>query len=160
VTAGKMTQVTEGLGRFYSVSGIIVHGFGRGKRLHWPTANLGNVAPAKLTPLDGIYAGLAHVRGEVWPAAISSGNNPTFTEGRHSLEAHLIGFDDDIYDEVMTLEFVEHLRSEKKFSGEAELSAQIAEDVRACAELLKNRGLFVSGIKTAGPPYRQIDKKD
>ncbi|MBU0508450.1 bifunctional riboflavin kinase/FMN adenylyltransferase [bacterium] len=138
---GKVTDVAETLGRYHSVKGVVVRGFGRGKRLHWPTANLGLIAPGKLCPLDGTYAGLANLQGETHPAAISMGFNPTFTEAKHSVEAHLIGFDRDIYDEEMEIEFVERIRGEKKFSGEAELSAQIANDVQAASQILKMRGL-------------------
>jgi riboflavin kinase/FMN adenylyltransferase len=108
--------------------------------LHWPTANLGGVAEHKLLPRDGIYAGLAKVGGETHPAAISSGFNPTFAEGRHSLEAHLLDFDRDIYDQPIELQFVERIRSEKKFASEEELSTQIAEDVDTARAMLTTRG--------------------
>jgi len=147
IADGQVAPAAEGLGRYYSIHGVVIHGYGRGKRLHWPTANLGLISPGKLSPRDGIYAGIAHVRDETFPAAISIGYNPTFTEGKHSLEAHLIDFDRDIYDEELELEFVDRIRSEKKFSSEAELSGQIATDVNACAQLLTERGLVrkVSG---------------
>lgn len=139
---GYVEKATLGLGRFYSLSGTIVHGFGRGRRLGWPTANFGNLAPGKLCPRDGIYAGLTTVRGATYAAAISSGFNPTFAEGRHSIEAHLLDFDADIYDEVLELQFVERIRGEKKFASEAELSAQIGEDVQAVAAKLRELGLM------------------
>jgi riboflavin kinase / FMN adenylyltransferase len=154
ISRGDVAQAADGLGRFYSVRGIIVHGMGRGKRLHWPTANLGAITAGKLCPRDGIYAGLAYVRGETHPAAISSGFNPTFAEGRHSVEAHLIGFDDDIYDELLEISFVDHLRTEKKFTSEQELSAQIAEDVRHAEYALRERGLFQTMPRKSGQPNR------
>jgi riboflavin kinase / FMN adenylyltransferase len=141
IADGQVAVAAEGLGRYYSIRGVVIHGYGRGKRLHWPTANLGLVVPGKLSPRDGIYAGLARLRDETFPAAISIGFNPTFTEGKHSVEAHLIDFDRDIYDEELTLEFVERIRSEKKFSSEVELSRQIAEDVKSVSGLLADRGL-------------------
>lgn len=145
VADGQVAAAAEGLGRYYSIHGVVIHGFGRGKRLHWPTANLGLIIPGKLSPRDGIYAGLARLRDETFPAAISIGYNPTFTEGKHSLEAHIIDFDRDIYDEELELEFVERIRTEKKFSSEAELSNQIAADVQACTQMLAARGL-VRGV--------------
>lgn len=138
---GYVEKAAAGLGRFYAVRSTVVHGFGRGRRLGWPTANLGLIAPGKLCPRDGIYAGLATVRGETHAAAISSGFNPTFAEGRHSIEAHLLDFDADIYDELLELQFVERIRGEKKFASESELSAQIGEDVQAVAAKLRELGL-------------------
>jgi riboflavin kinase / FMN adenylyltransferase len=109
--------------------------------LHWPTANLGLIKVEKLIPRDGIYAGIAHVNGKSYPAAVSVGFNPTFNEGKHSVEAHLINFDQDIYDEKMEISFVDRIRGEKKFSSEEELSQQIGQDVRKASELLAEKGL-------------------
>ncbi|MFZ5433065.1 MAG: riboflavin kinase, partial [Calditrichota bacterium] len=138
---GRVADAAAGLGRYHAVKGTVVRGFGRGRRLNFPTANLGLIEPGKLCPRDGIYVGLAHVQGETHPAAISSGNNPTFAEAKHSVEAHLLDFDRDIYDEEIEIEFVDWIRNEKKFSGEAELSAQIAEDVRIARDMIAARGL-------------------
>jgi riboflavin kinase/FMN adenylyltransferase len=140
VADGQVARAAERLGRYYAVRGVVVHGCGRGKRLSWPTANLGEIAEHKLLPRDGIYAGLAKIGGELLPAAITSGFNPTFEEGKHSLEAHLLDFDRDLYRERIELQFVERIRSEKKFGSEEELSAQIAEDVATVHAMLKTRG--------------------
>ena len=142
VTQGAVAEVAAGLGRYYSIRGLVVHGFGRGRRLNCPTANLGLIKPEKLSPHDGIYAGLARLGSEVYPAAISIGYNPTFGEGKHSLEAHLINFDRDIYGEELEIQFVERIRSEKKFSSESELAAQIHQDVEVCAGIIAERGLL------------------
>lgn len=142
VSDGQVARAAERLGRYYSVRGTVVHGFGRGRRLHWPTANMGEIAEKKLLPRDGIYAGLANVQGETFPAAISCGYNPTFHEGKHSLESHILDFDRDIYDETLDLLFVDRIRSEKKFSSEKELTSQIAEDVDMVKALLRTRGLL------------------
>jgi riboflavin kinase / FMN adenylyltransferase len=142
ISDGQVARAAEGLGRYYSIHGIVIHGYGRGKRLHWPTANLGLISPGKLSPRDGIYAGLAKVREQLFPAAISIGFNPTFAEGKHSLEAHIIDYQRDIYDENVELQFVDRIRSEKKFTSEQELCAQIADDVRSASNLLMTRGLM------------------
>jgi riboflavin kinase / FMN adenylyltransferase len=142
IADGQVARAAERLGRYYSVRGTVVRGFGRGRRLHWPTANLGNIFEKKLLPRDGIYAGLARVQGESFPAAISCGFNPTFAEGKHSLESHILDFDRDIYDETVELAFVDRIRSEKKFASEDELTSQIAEDVNTVKAMLRTRGLL------------------
>jgi riboflavin kinase/FMN adenylyltransferase len=76
------------------------------------------------------------------PAAISIGYNPTFGEGKHSLEAHLLNFDREIYGEELELQFVERIRSEKKYSSEADLAAQIHQDIEVVAGILSERGLL------------------
>ncbi|RPH91926.1 bifunctional riboflavin kinase/FMN adenylyltransferase, partial [candidate division KSB1 bacterium] len=142
IADGNVASAAERLGRHYSVKGVVIHGVGRGRRLGFPTANIGVIASGKLCPKDGIYAGLAHVRGETFAGAISSGFNPTFTEGKHSVEAHLLDFDRDIYDESLELRFVEKLRSPKKFESEQELKIQIADDVHSVLQLIQERGVM------------------
>ena len=142
ITDGQVARAAERLGRYYSVRGTVIRGCGRGRRLHWPTANLGNLSERKLLPRDGIYAGLARVQGESFPAAVSCGFNPTFAEGRHSLEAYLLDFNRDIYGEAVELAFVDRIRSEKKFSSEEELTSQISEDVDTVKAMLRTRGLL------------------
>ncbi len=136
---GKVTAASDALGRPFRVSGIVVHGFGRGKRLNFPTANLGNLAAHKLIPKDGIYAGTATVRGVTHGAAISVGWAPTFSEHRHTVEAHLLDFDDDIYDEQIHVDFTERIRDEKKFDSESALIEQIGLDVQNTAEILRQQ---------------------
>lgn len=117
------------LGRPYDVDGIVVRGEARGKSLGYPTANL-DIDPALARPPIGIYAGVAHVAGQVKPAAISVGTNPTFeTGGRVRVEAYLLDFEQEIYDERIRLEFWKHLRGEKRFESGEELVAQMAKDV-------------------------------
>ena len=142
VSQGSVAEAALGLGRYYSIKGTVVHGFGRGKRLHCPTANLGLIKPEKLSPRDGIYAGIGRLGSEHFPAAISIGYNPTFGEGKHSLEAHLLNFDRDIYGDELELQFVERIRNEKKFASESELVAQIRKDVELTAGIITERGLM------------------
>lgn len=142
VSQGSVADAALGLGRYFSVRGLVIRGFGRGKRLNCPTANLGLIKPEKLSPHDGIYAGIASLGTETYPAAISIGYNPTFGEGKHSLEAHLLNFDREIYGEELEIQFVERIRSEKKFSSESELSSQIHKDVDVVAGIIAERGLL------------------
>ena len=80
---GDVSQAAVALGRYYAIRGTVVHGFGRGKRLNWPTANLGLIAPHKLIPADGIYAGLAVVRG----GHVSRGDFHRFQSHLHRRQA-------------------------------------------------------------------------
>ncbi|RQV99573.1 bifunctional riboflavin kinase/FAD synthetase [bacterium] len=140
VIEGDLIGAAKGLNRYYTLSGTVIHGFGRGKRLGYPTANLGLIQSNKLPPKDGIYAGFGLLEnGESYPAAISIGYNPTFGEGKHSLEAHLIGFDGDIYDQKLRLNFVQRIRGEEKYDAESELIRAIRKDIETISKLLKSR---------------------
>ncbi|MEP6895878.1 MAG: riboflavin kinase, partial [Chloroflexota bacterium] len=101
------------------------------------TANL-NYAREKVIPAGGIYACWAYVRNKRYAAAVNIGTNPTFTPEKQtmSVEAYLLDFDAEIYDETVVLEFVERLRDELKFDSVETLIEQIGRDVEQTRELL------------------------
>ena len=111
VAAGDVRAAAQLLGRATCVAGVVHRGRGEGASLGFPTANVVPVEFAAL-PADGVYAGRAILAdGGMWAAAISVGTPPTFPEARDYLEAHLIGFDGDLYDQPLTLLFFERLRA-------------------------------------------------
>jgi riboflavin kinase/FMN adenylyltransferase len=116
----------------FELSGVVVKGAQRGRQLGFPTANL-ELDPALLVPRDGVYGGVATVRGERFRAAISVGTNPQFTAGDELaprvVEVHLLDFDDDIYGEVLGTTFEAHIRSQGVFASVDELVDRINLDV-------------------------------
>ncbi len=139
---GDVARAAELLGRRYSLKGKVVQGYARGKRLSFPTANLALSSAVKLIPANGVYCGLVHARGEIFPAAISVGTNPTFADARHSIEAHLISFNGNLYGEILEIEFVHWLREERKFADERELADQIGKDVQQSLATLEEYALL------------------
>ena len=133
VVAGEMEKATEFLGLPFHLRGIVQHGDKRGRTLGYPTANL---VPdnALCYPGNGIYACRAALEQDGawrwWPAAVSIGVRPTFVTGRGVLiEAYLIGFDGDCYDQELRLEFLERIRGEKRFDSVDALVKQMHADV-------------------------------
>lgn len=126
------------LGRPFELTGVVTRGAGRGRTIGYPTANL--QPEAELVPKGGIYAARARLldgSGAVWPCALSIGTNPTFVEkGTQVVEAHLIGFEGDLYGKRLRLEFVQRLRDELRFESVEALVAQIDEDVAKTRELV------------------------
>ncbi|NNE10394.1 MAG: hypothetical protein HKN20_17670, partial [Gemmatimonadetes bacterium] len=53
---GRVHEAARALGRFYSLTGRVVAGAGRGRTLQARTANLGAVPAEKLVPGNGVYA--------------------------------------------------------------------------------------------------------
>jgi riboflavin kinase/FMN adenylyltransferase len=71
---------------------------------------------------------------------VNVGVRPTFETGRGLLvEAHLIGFDGDIYGETLRIAFLDRLRGEKRFDSVDELVAQMNRDVAAAKEIAETR---------------------
>jgi len=137
VRSGQVTRAAKSLGRWYALSGPVVHGDGRGKKINIPTANIAYLHD-KVIPANGVYATWAWVGGERFPAATNIGINPTFTPDKQTpnVEAHLLDFDQDLYDQEIKLEFVERLRDELKFSNVEALLEQIHADIARTREIL------------------------
>ena len=126
---GDVAAAAELLGAPFTVSGPVVKGDGRGRELDMPTANVEPPAGV-IVPAPGIYAALATADGDRRPAAVSIGVRPTFeTKGDLRLEAHLIGFDGDLYGRTLQLSFLERLRDEVRFDSPQELVEQMKKDV-------------------------------
>ena len=92
---------------------------GRGAGLGIPTINIDEIDT--LIPLDGVYAARVLIVGdeghpEGWAAACNIGPNPTFGEQIHKVEAHLIGFEGDLYGRFVELDFLERLRATRAFT--------------------------------------------
>jgi riboflavin kinase/FMN adenylyltransferase len=124
VHAGEMERAATVLGRPPEVEGIVVRGDGRGRELGFPTANL-EVPQGLLVPPDGVYAGWSRDRR----AAISIGTNPHFDGVERRVEAHLLDFDGDLYDERLVVEIWSRLREQRRFHSLEELVDTIGDDV-------------------------------
>ena len=137
ITAGNVSEAARLMDHPYCLQGLVSHGDKRGRTIGFPTANL-NYAREKVVPASGIYACLATVRGEKYSAAVNIGTNPTFTPDKQTMnvEAYLLDFAQDIYDETVTLEFVQRLRNELKYESVEALIEQIGHDVEQTRELL------------------------
>ena len=136
LSAGDVASATEILGRPFVMRARVVHGDARGATLGYPTANVEGT-PRQQLPGIGIYAGAVRTaHGKWWPGAISLGRRPQFyVDGVLLVEVHLIGFDGDLYDEVLDLAFLSHLRAEATFHDVPTLVAQIKRDVARSLEI-------------------------
>jgi len=156
ILAGELELAAELLSRPYAVPGVVVHGEGRGRKIGFPTANLGP-SDVQLIPRRGVYAGVTHLAGgRALKSVINVGYRPTFTGITTSnapaqvatspapqtnggcvvvkpapqplVEVHILDFDEDLYGQRITVDFLKYLRSEKKFDGVEALKRQIAQD--------------------------------
>jgi riboflavin kinase/FMN adenylyltransferase len=138
LAAGQVAEVLPLLGRHYWISGPVVEGDKRGRTIGFPTANLA-IAPNHMLPADGVYACYVYRGDERHRAVTNVGIRPTFAGLRRTVEAHLFDFDADLYGQVLRLAFVQRLRGEQKFSGIAELVAQIGRDAALAREILEQQ---------------------
>lgn len=136
VAAGDVKHATALLGRNYTLNGTVVHGKKLGRTIGFPTANIDVDSTDKLIPANGIYAADAITAdGHAYRAVVNIGRRPTVDNPAApvTIEAHLDGFTGSLYDQPLTLHFLDHLREEKKFDDLTSLQHQIEQDL-ICAK--------------------------
>ena len=129
---GRTREAAMMLGRPYALRGKVITGHQRGRTIGVPTANLD--CGTQLVPDDGVYAGQCIVDKIIYPCAISIGTLPTFADSNRQVEAHLIGYDGDLYGCMLDVQIVHWLREQWKFDGVDELKRQMERDISQCID--------------------------
>jgi len=134
--AGEVRFVASLLGRPYNLAGRVISGNQRGVRLGFPTAN---IAPDKeLIPACGVYTIRVLREGKRYDGILNIGFNPTFADGKRSIEVHIFDFHEDIYGESIEILFIERIRDEVRFESPEKLIAQIDRDIARARKILKS----------------------
>ena len=129
IVEGNITEANNCMGHPYSITGSVAHGFQEGRRIGFPTANIVPESAEKLVPGNGVYATRVSVEGGEWmPAMLNIGTNPTFQRQQTTIEAHIIGFEGDIYGRKVRVEFGRKLRDEQRFESVEALQKQLEAD--------------------------------
>lgn len=140
IQAGHIEYANRMLGRAYAITGKIVHGEQRGRKLGFPTANIEFLHGEMAVPAPGVYAVTASIEGSIFEGMGNIGNNPTFNDVEHvRLEVNLFNCSGDLYGKTMSVQFHKYIRAEKKFSGVEELCRQIEEDKKAIKTYFLNK---------------------
>jgi len=127
---GDMAGATELLGRPYSLSGRVMYGEKLGRKLGFPTVNL--ALRRRLPPVTGIFAARVSGAGQKpQDATAYIGRRPAAGGTELVLEAHLPGFDGDLYGQRLTVELLQRLREDRHFDSLDALSAQMRKDTEA-----------------------------
>ncbi len=143
VAHGDLASAERGLGRPYSLRAVVERGAGRGRTIGVPTINLTSPDPRKLLPPDGVYAVRVEVgkrdagSGKRYDGMMNQGSRPTFGVHARGLEIHLFDFSGDLYDQVVTVEWVRRLRDTQTFPSRQALVDQIERDAVAARAILK-----------------------
>ncbi len=133
LSEGSVERARELLGHPYMFAGRVCHGDAIGRELGYRTANL-EVAESQMTPGDGVYAGLARAGGKVVRCVVNIGRRPTVGGPDHRVEAHLIDWEGELYDEEVWIMLTDRLRSERKFDDRERLREQIGHDIEVSLE--------------------------
>ncbi|MCR4911785.1 MAG: riboflavin biosynthesis protein RibF [Bacilli bacterium] len=138
ISEGKVEQVSEYLGRNYSLVGLVVEGKGNGKKIGFPTANLDLDYPYVL-PKIGVYMGYVKVLSSTYKAIMCISTHPTVMElNKPLVEVHLLYYKGDLYGREIEVEFVSFMRDVIKFDSIEDLQEQLKIDREIAKDTLKN----------------------
>jgi len=135
LSEGRIRDANEMLGYNYPLTGKVIHGKKLGRTIGYPTANI-DVPINKLLPKSGAYIVEVYVDDQFYKGMLSIGTNPTIDDLNQSLhtEVYILDFDQDIYDQEITLKFRDYLHDEIKFEGLEKLIEKLDLDKKLTAE--------------------------
>ncbi len=136
ISTGRVADFMKGMGYAFPVSGFVVKGNMIGHTLGYPTANLRVTDPLKTIPAQGVYVGMVKVTDQWHQAMINIGIRPTLDMDNVTIEAHLFGFDQDIYGERISISYMGRIRDEMRFNSLGELKLQLDKDKLRSREVL------------------------
>jgi riboflavin kinase/FMN adenylyltransferase len=138
---GDVAGAARILGYFYRLKGHVVNGYKLGRSIGFPTANIAVDEAFKVIPPAGSYAVWVTVGGERHKGMLYTGSRPTVSDDSDniSIEVNIFDFSKDIYDEPVTVEFVEFIREDMKFDSLDELKAQMQADKCKADGILEKR---------------------
>ena len=129
ILKGNIEKANDYLGDLFELSGTVVKGNQLGRTIGYPTANIVLNSELKLIPGNGVYAVRVLVRGTWFDGMMNIGMRPTVSSnGGRTIEVNIFDFDETIYDETVTVQFLSKWRDEQKFNGLDELKNQLKID--------------------------------
>lgn len=142
--AGNLCLANEMLNRPYSIAGVIEGGKQIGRSIGFPTANISPANITKQIPANGVYAVLVDYEKKSYPAMLNIGVKPTIGDGlKRTIEAHIIGFNKNIYSQKINIRFIKKIREEQKFESLSALQAQLIADKKTVLRTLTHKNQLI-----------------
>ena len=141
ITSGKVDDAKNCLGHPFTIHGEVVRGAGNGRKLGFPTANIGKIDPNIVIPHRGVYAvNVITADGVRRQGMANIGIRPTIEkDGAQSIEVNILDFDAEIYDQPIAAEFIKFFRSEKKMASIEKLRQQLEADKATTRKILEEK---------------------
>ena len=136
---GKIELANTFLGYPFYITGKVVRGDQIGRQIGYPTANIVIEERYKLIPSDGIFAAKINIQGKLYKGMAYIGSRPTINGMSRNIEINIFDFNQEIYNEQVTLHFYNYVRGDIKFTGLDELKVQLAQDKVDVLELLSGQ---------------------
>lgn len=125
---GEIRTANTLLGYEYSITGKVVGGNKIGHRIGFPTANIELDDKYKLITANGVYACRIQWKNKKFLGMGNIGFRPTINKSKLTIEVHIFDFDEEIYNDTITIFFVDRIRDEVKFRDLDALQQQLVRD--------------------------------
>lgn len=126
---GDVEKIHMLLNRYYEINGIVHHGSQVGRTLGIKTANV-DLTEAYQIIKGGVYAVYVTYQNRTYLGVCNIGYNPTLNrQDKMRLEVHILDFDEDIYEQPISIAFLKRIRDELMFDNREALIKQIQEDI-------------------------------
>lgn len=125
---GNIELANNYLGYPYAVTGEVVKGQQLGRTIGYPTANISVREDYKLIPQNGVYVVKSTIQGKTVFGMMNIGNRPTVNGTSQTIEVHFLDFEQDLYNQTISVSLLKRLRSEQKFPSLDALKAQLLQD--------------------------------
>ncbi len=136
---GNISQANAFLGYNYMLTGTVKQGKGIGRKIGFPTANIGIKETYKLIPKDGVYIVTANFKNKKIYGMLNIGTNPTIsTTNLKSIEVHFLHFNQNIYHKKISIQLIQRIRDELKFNTLEELKTQLQKDKKLTEDFFNN----------------------
>ena len=132
---GNFENVSKSLGRYWHMTGKIVEGQKKARKINFPTANM--EPDNHILPKKGVYCVEVVYSGKKYFGISNFGVRPTVDGSKLLLETHIFNFDEEIYGKELTVRFLTFIRPEQKFGNFDLLTEQIKKDIETAKGYLK-----------------------
>jgi riboflavin kinase/FMN adenylyltransferase len=133
---GDIKKANRYLGYTYSIEGKVIEGYKVGRKIGFPTANIEVDDKLKLITANGVYACRVKWNDQEFPGMGNIGNRPTLNRMDHTIEVHIFDFDHEIYNDFLTIFWVDRIRDEIRFRDMEELKDQLVKDRQTALRIL------------------------
>lgn len=141
LSEGNMEKANAMLGRPYGVDFQVVHGKKIGRTIGTPTIN--QLYPDTMcSPKPGVYITCTTIDGKKYPSATGLTNRPTVNGRGYTCETFILGFEGDLYNQNVQVDFHSFLFEARKFDSLQQLGDMIYSSAVKAGEYLEKYGII------------------
>jgi riboflavin kinase/FMN adenylyltransferase len=138
IKSGEIEKAKKLLGHDITVSGRVISGKGRGRKLlNFATANI-DTPSDKILPVNGVYLVEIKIDNKDYYGLMNIGVKPTFKELERTVEVHIINFNKTIYNKKVVVNILQKIREERYFNHPSLLKKQIEDDILIANKMISN----------------------